>query len=168
MADLVATCVWRISPALIAALDEHFGDPVDAYVNGSQTWLRDDGPDGAALEWRLHPVAGYQRPTSVESHYDVFPAVALAVAQAPPPDGDDRDEDLVPSRFWDGLEAFPVDGDEVEPVPLAAAVTEALGIAPGATGLVDHDAIGEAWERSGGGVSVVALLLDQLRPSPAG
>ena len=53
-----ATCVWRASPAVIVALDERFGEPVDAYVNGSQTWLRDDGPGGITLEWRLHPVAG--------------------------------------------------------------------------------------------------------------
>ena len=29
------------------------------------------------IEWRLHPVAGYQRPDGIET-YDVFPAVALA------------------------------------------------------------------------------------------
>src|SRR5688500_7847621 len=38
VADLVPTCVWRISPALVIALDERFGEPVDAYVNGSQVW----------------------------------------------------------------------------------------------------------------------------------
>lgn len=159
--------MWRITPALVAALDERFGDPIDAYVNGSQTWLRDDGPEGTTLEWRLHPVPGYRRPTAVESHYDVFPAVALAVSQEPT-DGDDG-QALTPSRLWDGLEAFPVDGDaEVEPVPLAAAVTEALGLAPDATGLADHHAVGEAWERSEGRVSVLALLLQQLGPPPSG
>ena len=80
MASLVPTCVWRISPELVAALDERFGDPMDAYVNGSQTWLRDDGPAGVALEWRLHPVAGFRRPASVSSPHDLFPEVALAVA----------------------------------------------------------------------------------------
>ena len=52
-----ASAVWRSSPELVLALDEHFGPPVDSYVNGSQTWLLDNGPGGAALEWRLHPVA---------------------------------------------------------------------------------------------------------------
>src|SRR3954454_13135824 len=53
---LTPTCVWRISPQLVAALDERFGEPVDAYVNGSQTWLRDDGPAGVAVEGRGPPV----------------------------------------------------------------------------------------------------------------
>ena len=65
-------------------------------------------------------------------------------------------------RLWDGLEAFAAYGDEVEPATLAAAATEALGIPPDATGLVDHDRIGDEWERSGGRVSIVALLLEQL------
>ena len=68
---LVPTCVWRISPALVLALDERFGDPVDAYLNGAQVWLRDDGPGESTLEWRLHPVAGYRRPEGV-SHHDVL------------------------------------------------------------------------------------------------
>src|SRR5215210_7211481 len=127
MADLVPACVWRIS----AALDTRFGDPVDAYVNGSQTWLRDDGPGDIAIEWRLHPVAGYQRPLAVETHDDVFPATALALGTgATPP--------APPETLWDGLEAFPAYGDEVEPAPLAAALTEAIGIVPDAVGLVDH------------------------------
>ena len=62
MSRLVPTCVWKASPALLLALDDRFGAPVDTYVNGSQVWLRDDGPGGEALEWRLHPVAGYRRP----------------------------------------------------------------------------------------------------------
>src|SRR5687768_12400989 len=72
------TCVWRATPALIVALDERFGEPTDAYVNGSQTWLRDDGPGGATLEWRLHPTAGYRRPDGLDV-YEVFSAVALAL-----------------------------------------------------------------------------------------
>jgi hypothetical protein len=49
MGVLVPTCVWRATPSLVVALDDRFGEPVDAYVNGSQTWLRDDGPGGATL-----------------------------------------------------------------------------------------------------------------------
>ena len=40
----VATTVWTISPELVLALDEQLGLPVDSYVNGSQTWLVEDGP----------------------------------------------------------------------------------------------------------------------------
>ena len=127
--------MWRATPALIIALDERFGEPTDAYVNGSQTWLRDDGPGGATLEWRLHPVAAYQRPEDLDT-YEVFSAVALAL-------GTGGEVPAPLESMWDGLEAFPAYDDEIEPAPLAAAVEEALGIEPDAAGLVDHAAIGD-------------------------
>jgi hypothetical protein len=151
---LVPTCVWRARPDLVVALDERFGEPVDAYVNGSQVWLRDDGPGGVTLEWRLHPVPGYERPPTLTT-YDVFPSVALALATG--------NEPPVPvEALWDGLEAFAAYGDELEPATLAAAATEALGIAPDAAGLADHERVGDDWERSGGRTSIVGALLDQL------
>jgi hypothetical protein len=140
---------------LIVALDERFGEPTDAYVNGSQTWLRDDGPGGVTLEWRLHPVAGYRRPPTSDV-YEIFGAVALAlgIGEEPP---------APLELLWDGLEAFPAyDDDEVEPAPLSAAVSDALGIEPDSVGLVDHDRIGEAWERAGGKLSVVDALFREL------
>ena len=149
-----ATCVWRTTPALIVALDDRFGEPTDAYVNGSQTWLRDDGPGGATLEWRLHPVPAYVRPDGVDV-YDVFGTVALAL-------GTGGEPPAPVESLWDGLEAFPAYDDEIEPAPLAAAVTASLGIEPDAAGLVDHTAIGDAWERSGGALSIVDALLREL------
>jgi hypothetical protein len=154
MGDMVPTCVWRTTPTLVLALDERFGEPVDAYVNGSQVWIRDDGPGGITLEWRLHPVAGYRRPPTLTT-YDVFPATALALAGGEAPVAP-------PEELWDGLEAFPAYGDEVEPAPLAAAVTDALGLAPDAAGLADHARIGDQWERAGGGISIISALLEQL------
>jgi hypothetical protein len=159
--ERVPTCVWRVSPELVVALDERFGEPVDAYVNGSQVWLRDDGPGGATLEWRLHPVAGFARPAGC-STYDLFPRVALALARGKSP--------VAPlEALWDGLEAFPAfppasPAEEVEPPALVAAVTEALGRPPDVAGLVDHEAIGDAWEAAGGRVSIVEALLQQLEP----
>ncbi len=146
--------MWRTSPELIVALDERFGEPVDAYVNGSQVWLGDDGPGGTTLEWRLHPVAGFRRPAGVDT-YELFSLVALALAHgdAPP---------APPHQLWDGLEAFAAYGDETEPSLLRTAVGEALGLTPDACGLADHAAIGDEWERSGGKVSIVAALLSQL------
>ena len=153
MAFLVPTCVWRVTADLIVALDGQLGDPVDAYVNGSQTWLRDDGPAKEPIEWRLHPVPGYVRPDGI-TLYEVFSAAALAAATgAPGPD---------PLALWDGLEAFPAYGDEVEPAPLAGALTDLIGIAPDAVGLVDHDRIADEWERSGGTVSISTALFAQL------
>jgi hypothetical protein len=157
-APLISTCVWRISPELVVALDERFGEPTDAYVNGSQVWLRDDGPGGVTLEWRLHPVPGYTRPPAVAT-MEVFPTVALAVA---------RGEEPVrpPEALWEGLEAFPAYGDECEPAPLAAAAVAALGIPPDASGLADHERIADDWERTRGATSIVHALLDQLtRPA---
>jgi hypothetical protein len=112
------------------------------------------------VEWRLHPVAGYQRPAQVET-YEVFAAAALAFATGGEPPAP-LDE------LWEGLEAFAAYGEEVEPVPLSAAVTESLGIAPDAAGLVDHDGIADAWERSRGKVSIIEALLAQLARGPQG
>jgi len=156
---LVPTCVWRVSAALVTLLDDTFGAPLDTYVNGSQVWLREDGPGDVVFEWRLHPVAGYVRPKGVATE-EVFEVAAAALATAgagPAP----------LERLWEGLEAFPAYGDEVEPAVLAAACTAALGLAPDAAGLVDHDRIADAWERTGGGVSIVADLLTELAGPPA-
>ena len=111
--NLVPTCVWRISPELVVALDDRFGEPVDAYVNGSQVWIRDDGPGGTAIEWRLHPVAGFRRPAGLGT-YELFPTIALALAGDGPPAE-------APESLWDGLEAFPAYGDETEPALLRQA-----------------------------------------------
>ncbi len=152
--SLVPTCVWRASTELIVSLDDRFGEPVDAYVNGSQVWLRDDGPSGMALEWRLHPVAGFRRPAGVDT-YELFSLVALALA------GGDASP-APPDQLWDGLEAFAAYGDETEPSLLRSAAVRVLGMEPDACGLADHAAIGDQWERSGGKTSIVEALLSQL------
>jgi hypothetical protein len=157
----VAAAVWVIDADLVRELDERLGTPVDSYVNGSQTWLSDDGPNGATLEWRLHPVAGYRGPRGL-SHYDLWEQVVAQLAT-----GADAaalrlgDETRPLTSLWDGLECFATRND-LEPATLATAATEALGRAPDRAGLVDHVAIGDTWERSRGAVSIVALLLEQL------
>ena len=154
MPRLVPTCVWKASSELLLALDERFGEPVDTYVNGSQVWLRDDGPAGEALEWRLHPVAGYRRPAGMatEEVFDVVTA-ALATGEALP---------VALDLLWEGLEAFAAYDDEVEPATLASACTASLGAPPDASGLADHDLIADQWEQSGGTTSIVSALLAQL------
>jgi hypothetical protein len=159
MARLVAAAVWRARPAVIVALDDRFGEPVDAYVNGSQVWLRDDGPGGVTLEWRLHPIAGYRRPAAIGT-YEVFAAAALALATGGTPPAPLED-------LWDGLEVFAAYADELEPQPLTAAAAAALGIEPDASGLVDHEPIAAEWERTGGAFSIAGELLRQLG-APAG
>jgi hypothetical protein len=151
---LTATCVWRASAGLLVALDDRFGEPVDAYLNGSQVWLRDDGPGGITVEWRLHPVARFRRPDGIGT-YELFETVTLALAN-----GADPPAPL--GQLWDGLEAFAAHDDDVEPAPLAAACTDSLGTAPDASGLVDHQSLGDDWERSRGAISIVDRLLHQL------
>ena len=154
MGERVTTCVWRVTPELLVALDARFGEPVDAYVNGSQVWLRDDGPGGAVLEWRLHPVPGYVRPARATT-YDVFPSVALALGAGSEP--------VAPlSALWDGLEVFAAHGEEIEPASLAAHGEQAVGVRPDAFGLVDHQRIADEWERTGRNISITEALLAQL------
>jgi hypothetical protein len=158
-----ASAVWHASPDLVRALDERFGQPADSYVNGSQTWLRDNGPGGVTLEWRLHPVAAYRVPEGL-SHYDLWERVVAQLRLGADPGalalGEER---RALESLWEGLEVFAAYGDEIEPATLAQAATAALGIRPDAVGLVDHDRIGDAWERARGGVSIVSLLLEELR-----
>jgi hypothetical protein len=149
-----STAVWRIRPEIVVALAERLGEPVDRYVNGSHTWFTET-PGGVALEWRLHPVAGYVTPKGL-SHNDVWDAVVDGLAGAGP-------ARVSPDQLWDGLECFAAYGDDIEPARLSAAATAELGLAPDAAGLVDHESIGDRWERTGGAVSVVGLLLDQLQ-----
>jgi hypothetical protein len=158
----VATTVWRISPELIEALDAQLGPPVDGYVNGTQTWLTDTGPGGLTLEWRLHPVAGYKAPNGV-SPYELWDEVTGQLAARADPASLPLGTERRPlTSLWDGLECYAVDELDLEPAPLAAAATETLGRAPDASGLVDHERIGSAWERSRGAVSLVALLFEEL------
>ncbi len=159
MARLVPTCVWRATPEVVIALDDRFGPPVDAYVNGAQVWLR-EGPSGATVEWRLHPVAGYRRPDGIGT-YEVFETVVDALTQGGSP--------VAPlERLWEGLEAFPAFGEEIEPAPLAAACAEELGVAPHASGLVDHTDIANQWEATQGQTSIVAALFAQLELASGG
>jgi hypothetical protein len=158
-----ATCVWRVDRDLVLTLDEHLGPPVDSYVNGSQAWLTDDGPGGATLEWRLHPAAGYRAPRGT-SHYDIWELAVGALTTGDNPDSLPLgSESRALTSLWDGLECFAPFDDEIEPAVLARAATDVLERAPDANGLVDHDRIGTAWEQSKGAISIVDLLMAELR-----
>jgi hypothetical protein len=110
--SLSATCVWRVDADLVLALDAQLGPPVDSYVNGTHTWLGEDGPGGVALEWRLHPVAGYRAPTGL-SHYDLWEQVVGALSAG----ADPGDEVLTNLEHPVGVPAF---GDPVEGTRLVA------------------------------------------------
>jgi hypothetical protein len=158
---LVATTVWRIHPQLLLAAAERLGPPIDSYLNGSQTWLTETA--GTTLEWRLHPVAGYRPPDGL-SHYDLWDGVLDQLAEGADPGGLRLgSETRALSDLWDGLECFAAHGDDLEPATLTGATRSELGLDPDASGLVDHDRIGDAWERTKGGVSIVDLLFEQLK-----
>jgi hypothetical protein len=160
-----ATCIWRVDAGLVLALDERLGPPVDSYLNGSQTWITDDGPGDTGLEWRLHPVAGYRLPRDL-SHYDLWEQVVGALSAGTDPDSLTLGTEARTLRsVWDGLECFAAYGDELEPAPLAQAATTALGRAPDAVGLVDHESIGAAWERAKGATSIVEMVFAELKSS---
>ena len=154
----IATAVWKVSPELLLAVDEHLGPPVDSYVNGSQTWFTGE----PVLEWRLHPVAGFRMPPGV-SPYDLWEAVVGALAAGTDPTTLTLGGATAGlADLWDGLECFPAYDDELEPVAVVARAAAQIPIAPTLSGLVDHDTVGDAWERSDGAVSIMALLTEQL------
>ena len=159
----VATAVWTIEPDLVLALDEHLGSPVDSYVNGSQTWLvESEDDDDLTLEFRLHPVAGYRTPAGA-SHYDVWEAVVAQLSQGVDPHALRIGDEVRPlAGLWDGLECYAAYGEDLEPAQLVRLAVAALGREPDRSGLVDHERIGDAWERANGQVSIVALLLAEL------
>jgi len=156
---LTASAVWRTSAPLIVALQERFGEPLDAYVNGSQVWLREDGPHGTTLEWRLHPVAGYQRPVNMAT-LEVFASVVFSLSST-------GEGSPSPNSLWDGLECFAAFDDDLEPALLVASAMAALGIEPDFAGLVDHRRVGDEWERSRGATSILTTLIGQLQTTPA-
>jgi hypothetical protein len=108
-------------------------------------------------------VAAYRAPDGL-SHYELWErAVAQLQAGGDPGALALGEERRALASIWEGLEAFAPYGDEVEPATLAQAATAALGLPPDATGLVDHERIGDEWERARGGVSIISLLLEELR-----
>jgi hypothetical protein len=155
---LVATALWTISSELIVALDELLGEPIDSYVNGSQVWLRPDGPDDVTIEYRLHPIGGYVKPKGMPTD-EVFAQVALSLATPEETPVDFR-------ALWEGLEAFVAFDDEgpLTPDQLSSVGERVLGIAATAIGMVDHEGIADRWQTSDRKTSIVSELLDQLGP----
>lgn len=141
-----ASAFWKINIELIAALDSRLGPPIDSYLNGAQVWLLDE------VEYRLHPVTGFELPSEV-SHHDLWDLVTAPGAS------------LLPESFWDGLEAIPFEAGQ-EPATLAALGSKTLGRDPDHYGMVDHDQINAAWDATNGAVSICQQLIDQFEKQP--
>ena len=166
----IPTCVYRVDPELVEALDRHLGPPLDSYVRGWQVWLEDNGPDGERLEWRLHPPARFRMPAGVNPH-DLFEAVLAGLAEVADPSRDPfalGREHRSLAQVWEVLEVFPGFGDDVAPDRLAAAAAAALGGRhPDAAGHADHERLGDVWKGRRGDFSVGAALLEALARDPA-
>jgi hypothetical protein len=163
---LVATALWTISSALIVALDELLGEPIDSYVNGSQVWLSPDGPDGVTIEYRLHPIGGYIKPKGMPTD-QVFSQVALSLATPEETTETPEATETTPFDFltlWEGLEAFVAFDDEgpLTPEQLKSIGETVLGIPATAFGMVDHEGIADRWQASDRHTSIVSELRTQL------
>ena len=161
MAERVASALWWITPELVVALDAHLGLPVDSYVNGSQTWLVDDGD--LTLEWRLHPVGGFTQPDGL-SHYDLWEQVVAQLSA-----GDvtrraraRRRDPRARGRSGTASSASSRSATTSNRRTSRCGRPARSGIAPDLCGLVDHQAVGDRWEQAKGEVSIVQLLADQL------
>lgn len=150
--------LWRCTSTLIRALDSQLGEPTDTYVNGSQVWLRDDGPRNITLEWRLHPVGGYRRP-SATSTTNVFRRIAAGLNEL---HADHTVAIAAPESLWGGLEVFSAYEEPLEAEELRACCVALLGIEPDVVGPVDHDPIADEWERTAGASDIFVALAAQL------
>lgn len=166
MPHLVPVAAYRVDRGLVEALDARLGPPLDSYYNGWQVWLEPAADLGIRLEWRLHPPARFRMPRGVNPH-DLFEVVLIGVAGVT----DDPAEAFPAGReqrrladVWEMLEVFPADGDDVEPAAVAAAAESALGRAADASGLVDHQRMGEEWKARRGDYSVAEALFAALAP----
>lgn len=163
--SLTTTCAYHVDAALIEQLDRQLGPPLDSYVRGWQVWLEQHGPDGATLEWRLHPPARFRMPRGVDPH-DLFGEVLQGLSGLAEPDTETMPlgEEARPlSGVWEALEVFPTYGDEMEPDALVRAAAEALdGRPPDVAGRVDHGRMGDQWKGRRGDYSVGAVLFANL------
>ncbi len=163
------TCAYRVDAGLIELLDARLGPPLDSYVRGWQVWLEPHGPDGATLEWRLHPPAGFRMPRGVNPH-DLFEVVLQGLSAAERPDSDafaaGREQRSL-LEIWEVLEVFPTFGDDVGgPQALAEVATGVLGRHPDVAGMADHAGLGDLYKAKAGDFSVGEALLESLDAIP--
>ena len=165
--SLSASCVWHVQADLVNALDAQLGPPVDSYVNGTQTWLTEDGPGGVALEWRLHPVAEYRPPTGL-SHYDLWEQVVGAAVVRAPIRARSRSAraSATSGRCGRGSSASPPTATRSSRRRWPPRPPTPLGRRRMRPGSSTTTASVHAWEQAVGKVSIVAMLFEELRRRP--
>ncbi|MFN8015944.1 MAG: hypothetical protein U0R17_04990 [Acidimicrobiia bacterium] len=142
---LSAVITVKNNPELPKQLIQKLGDPTDSYWNGSHTWFSE--LNNARIEWRLHPVTSFSMPEASR------PEDLLDLA---------LEGQIDSEHYWEGLEIFPCDEDEVDINELKQYINEKINLEVDAIGNVNHDEIGDAYEHTGGQVSIVKLLLEQI------
>jgi hypothetical protein len=130
---------------LISRLHQALSDPVDSYWNGSHTWFSHIGETD--IEWRLHPVEGFSMPEASRPE-ELF---ELAIEGS-----------IDITHYWEGLEVYCFDETDLTPDDIASYVSDMIGIEPDYRGYVDHASIGDEFERKGGKVSIIELVVAQI------
>lgn len=130
-------------------LHKQLGDPVDSYWNGSHTWF--DEPEmfrDLRVEFRLHPAMGFVMPEASrpEELFELILEHKVDVA-----------------HYLEGLEIFPVDENDLTLEEFEEYVISKIGVEPDYAGFVDHEEIGNTYEQSGGKISIVEALVEQLK-----
>lgn len=146
--DLVSLYDLKKHCDLLKLLVDVHGEPIDSYWNGSHTWFTQE--DKCLIEWRIHPVSGFRMPEA--SRPEELFTMAL-------------ENEVDPLHYWEGLEVFPVEEHQFDEESFSKYCTERLGTAPDFVGYVDHETVGNDYERNNGNVSIISLLAKQLKES---
>ena len=141
-----AIILTRNSPNLLKRLLEVHADPVDSYWNGSHTWFTNT--ENNEFEWRLHPISGFEMPKASR------PEELLDLA---------LEGEIDIAHYWNGLEVFSISDEPCTLEELQKHIVETLGIEPDFIGLVDHESVGNDFERNAGKVSIINLLIEQIQ-----
>lgn len=147
--ELSSLFLIKNHPNICNELHKRLGDPVDSYWNGSHTWF--DEPEiwgDLRIEFRLHPVSNFVMPEASRPE-ELFELIL--------------EEKVDLTHYLEGLEVFPVDENALSVDQFNNYLYEKLGIEPDITGFVDHEQIGNTYEQSGGNISVVSALVEQLK-----
>jgi len=143
-----AVILTKNSPELLKLLIERLSDPVDSYWNGSHTWFTSAGDND--FEWRLHPISGFKMPEASR------PEELLDLA---------LEGQIDIEHYWEGLEVFSLSEEPCTLEELHDHIFGKLEIELDAIGLVDHETIGNDFERNSGNISIIKLLKDQISNS---
>lgn len=68
-------------------------------------------------------------------------------------------------HYWEGLEIFSISDELCSIDELKNHIVDTLHIEPDFIGLVDHESIGNDFEKNTGNISIIQLLIEQITSS---